>query len=179
MKMDLRHNFPLTLSILLNILLFLSLHNIHKTAQIPAIQRKRPFSPKWQIEEELFDHISNNSVTNTSHAKILEESIPNKVANSQCHKIWSRSSSAFQQRIQQKCPANDDIFLVSLSIVQIQPWRTFQVKNLTFLGTLILHNEEKTDSPKKEGLIKHWKKRLSGKPVQRTKVPNSHISPLK
>lgn len=34
--------------------------------------------PKWQIEEGLLDHITNNSMTNTTHAKRMKESIPNK-----------------------------------------------------------------------------------------------------
>lgn len=67
----------------------------------------------------------------------------------------SRSLPPLFNRIQQKGPTIDGDFFTNLFDVLRQPWRTCQVNNLTFLETIILHNEEKTDSLVEEWLIKH------------------------
>uniref|UniRef100_A0A9I9CF96 Uncharacterized protein n=1 Tax=Cucumis melo TaxID=3656 RepID=A0A9I9CF96_CUCME len=63
---------------------------------------KKTSLPEWRIEEELFDHISNNTfVTNTRHSEHMEKSIPNKDCPLTIPKNMVQSSSTFRQRIQQ------------------------------------------------------------------------------
>ena len=78
----------------------------------------------------------------------------------QSQKRLSRSSFAFWQRKQEKGPTRRVMLLTSLSIVLIQPSKTCLIKNLAFLGTLILQTTSKTNSLKREGsrskLNKDW-----------------------
>uniref|UniRef100_A0A9I9EDJ1 Uncharacterized protein n=1 Tax=Cucumis melo TaxID=3656 RepID=A0A9I9EDJ1_CUCME len=73
-----------------------------------------------QIEEELLDHIT-IVLVQSKQTKRLEGKVSPKLANSQHQKIWFKSSSIFQQRIQENGPTSKHNFLTSRSIVLVQP----------------------------------------------------------
>ena len=143
---------------------FCSPHKTQIIAHTPASHKRQPFSPKGELRR-------NSSIITLTQLwrTYIKPNVWRKdsqilLAKSQYQRIWSKSYSAFRQRIQQKGPTSKDSFLTSQSIVLARPWRTCQVKNLTFIGILILQSNIKTDTPTGEGSTKYWKKDLHENP---------------
>ena len=63
-------------------------------------------------------------------------------------------------------------FLLSQSILLARPYKTWQVKNLTFQGILKLYNTKKINKPMGERSTKLHEE----EPLQRIKAPYPHIS---
>ena len=87
------------------------------------------------------------SLTHREPAKLTPNSwrkeLHTALASWQSQNRWLISSSAFRQSMQQKGLTSNILFLTSLSTVLTRPSKICQIKNLTFLWTLVLQPRQK------------------------------------
>lgn len=112
-------------------ILFLPKYLITKHAPI------KPQEPTFLVSKQikkLLDHFVDTPLVSMHNPQLRKETVPHESCKLIAQSRWSRSSSSFWQRIQQKWPTKKGNILKSQSIELTRPNKTSQVKNLNFFG---------------------------------------------